>query len=205
MGFEIYSDFEKAVKMLIEGAFRTLPLSYPCEVISVKDNAVEVKTLLRPSDSDTPTIIPILESPYLTLPIKVGDIGLALNCSYLFSSILEGKEIQENILSQGRNGLFFIPLVKNNDLQNDRGSTTLTSQGGRNKVELREDGITIEGDSSIEIKTGSTSLGEILGGICEALLNANLDPVAGNGAPLSSPTLASKMPELIAKINGSFL
>lgn len=177
-----------------------------------------------------------MQSPYLTLPIKEGDLGIALNCSFLFEDMIEENQIAENLPSTKENGLFFIPLVSKGGFKGEVGKTTLSSQDHTSSVNLSEKQIELKsgdttnaqfGDNSIELNatqqtglimgsdislvSGSTievkgvsaTLGEILGDILTMLTSMNADPVAGNGAPLASPSLTSQLPQIQAKVQGN--
>lgn len=238
MIFDVSTQFEELIKNAIKKQIDTLPISYPCKVKSVKDDGVfvEVEVMLPQEKSDTPTIIPIMQSPYLTLPIKEGDLGIALNCTYLFQDMVEDKKIEEPQKSIKENGLFFIPIVSKGGFKGEVGKTTLSSQDHTSSINLSEKQIELKagdttnarfGDNSIELnatqqtglimgsdvslQSGSTveikgvtaSLGEILGDILTMLTNMNADPVAGNGAPLNSPSLTSNLPQIISKVQGN--
>lgn len=252
MIFDVSIQFEELIKNAIKKQIDTLPISYPCKVKSVKDDGVfvEVEVMLPQEESDTPTIIPIMQSPYLTLPIKEGDLGIALNCTYLFQDMIEDKKIEETQKSIKENGLFFIPIVSKSGFKGKVGETLLSSQnfksymriipesielktkainseseeiqlkiGSTTKASFENNSITLQATSqsaltmgndvslasgsTIEIKGISSTLGEILGDILTMLTNMNLDLVAGNGAPLNSPSLTSNLPQIISKVQGN--
>lgn len=140
-----------------------LPISYPCKVISIdseKKGFVEVQTLLPQTQTDVPRKIPVLRSPYLSLPIKVGDIGIALNCSFLFEKALGDEAIEKSIASSRTNGLFFIPLVPSSQIQDKDNETTLTSQNKQNKIILSDDKISSTiGSKSIEFTSDKVDFG----------------------------------------------
>lgn len=119
----IAQNLQTMISSTISDYLINLPESYPCKVKSYADGLVEVETLLVSTQNDIPTKIPALQSPYFTLPIQEGDIGLALNCSFLFYPILEGKTLENNIKTTQKNGLFFIPLLPK-DQQNEVGDIT---------------------------------------------------------------------------------
>lgn len=119
----IVQNLQTYVNTAIENYLKDLSQSYPCKVLSYADGLVEVETLLVKGKNDVPVKIPPLQSPYFTLPIQEGDIGIALNCSYLFAPILEDLKIEANILSTQKNGLFFIPLLQKTK-QNEVGDIT---------------------------------------------------------------------------------
>ena len=151
MIFDVSAQFEELIKNAIKKQIDTLPISYPCKVKSVKDDGVfvEVEVMLPQEKSDTPTIIPIMQSPYLTLPIKEGDLGIALNCTYLFQDMVEDKKIEEAQKSIKENGLFFIPIVSKSGFEGEVGKTTLSSQDHTSSINLSE--------KQIELKAGDTT------------------------------------------------
>lgn len=122
----ITQNLQSLINASIERYLENLAQSFPCKVLSYADGLVEVETLLVKGKNDVPVKIPTIQSPYFTLPIQEGDIGLALNCSYLFAPILENKDIETNILSTQKNGLFFLPLLQK-DKQYETGDITFKS------------------------------------------------------------------------------
>lgn len=221
MIYDVSAQFEEIINRAISQQIANLPLSYPCKVKKVQDDGVfvEIETMLNKDDVDVERIIPIMQSPYLVLPIKEGDLGIALNCSYLFEEMIEDNQIVENLPSTKENGLFFVPLVSKGGFKGKVGDTMLSSQDGSSKITLRQDQaeivagqnskldlaqeVVLASGSTIEVKGASATLGEILGDILDMLTNMNLDAVAGNGAPLNSPTLTSRLPQIIAKVQGN--
>lgn len=238
MIYDISSDFEELINNFISKRLEVLPLSYPCKVSKVDDSGVyvEVETLLQKEEVDIPRIIPIMQSPYLTLPVSEGDLGIALNCSFLFAQIIEDEEITENERAVKENALFFIPLVSKGGFKGEVGKTILSDQEFKSTLTLEQEQITLNATDSVsltmskeevnlqssdtttlkmsnevslqtagtlEFKGATATLGEILGDILDMLTKANLDPVAGNGAPLNSPSLASSIPQIQAKIKGN--
>lgn len=204
MIYDVTAQFEEILNTAIAKQVENLPISYPCKVKSVENDGVYVtiETLLKKEKSDVDRKIPIMQSPYLTLPIQVGDIGIALNCSYLFEDAINDNEIPENQKSTKENALFFIPLVSKSKFKGKVGETQLSNKDNTSSLVLKES-VTLTSQSTIEVKGVSATLGEILGDIISMLTKMNLDPVAGNGAPLNSPTLASDLPQIQAKIQGN--
>lgn len=97
---------------------------------------------------------------------------------------------------------------------NDKNQLTINDQSinmnsnNSNQITMDNQSITIDGSSIVlngkqplDIKTSSTSLKELLNEILNMLMKMNLDTVAGNGAPLASPTLASTLPQIQAKLS----
>lgn len=221
MIYDITSNFEAILENSIIKKIDTLPLSYPCKVTKVDDSGVfvEIETLLKKDESDIPRIIPIMQSPYLTLPISEGDIGIALNCSFLFAQIIEDEEITENERAVKENALFFVPLVSKSSFKGEVGVTRLSDKEDTSSLTLNKNEailkssddtsltltneVSLQTAGTLEFKGATATLGEILGDILDMLTKANLDPVSGNGAPLNSPSLASSIPQIQAKIKGN--
>lgn len=143
MIFNIQENLQNYINQAIDKRLAQLPISYPCKVKSVDSGFVEVETLLIADQNDIAVKIPIMQSPYLTLPIQEGDIGIALNCSYLFDSIINDVEVKENIKSIQKNGLFFIPLLPASKA-NKSTDITLTSANGDSQIVLNDSELSIK-------------------------------------------------------------
>lgn len=145
MIFNIQENLQSYLEAVVKKFLNDLPISYPCKVNSYDKGLVEVETLLKADDTDIAVKIPVMQSPYLTLPIQKGDIGIALNCSYLFDAIVQGAEIKENIKTVQKNGLFFIPILPASKV-NEIDDITLTSANGDSQIILN--------DSQLSLKVG---------------------------------------------------
>lgn len=142
------------IQRQIANAIAQLPISYPCQVTAIdskKKGFVEVQTLLPQTQNDLPRTIPVLRSPYLSLPIKVGDIGIALNCSFVFEKALSGEKIEKSLLATKKNGLFFIPLCESSKVKTPDNETTITSQNTNQKITLSDSEIIVSVDQK-EVK-----------------------------------------------------
>lgn len=107
----IQNNLQTFINDFINRAISQLPTSFPCQVLGFSNGMVKIQTLLIPTQNDTPLEIPALQSPYLTLPIQAGDIGIALNCDFLFDTLITQETLKENVRATQKNGLFFIPLL----------------------------------------------------------------------------------------------
>lgn len=222
MIFDVSAQFEELIKNAIKKQIDTLPISYPCKVKSVKDDGVfvEVEVMLPQEKSDTPTIIPIMQSPYLTLPIKEGDLGIALNCTYLFQDMVEDKKIEEAQKAIKENGLFFIPIVSKSGFKGEVGKTTLSSQDHTSSINLSEkqielkatqqtglimgSDVSLQSGSTIEVKGVSASLGEILGDLITALNTLSLTQSTAPGSPVTlPPNFLTDLTAIQTKITGN--
>lgn len=222
MIFDVSSQFEELLKNAIKKQIDMLPLSYPCKVKSVKNDGVfvEIETMLPKKDSDTPTIIPIMQSPYLSLPVSEGDIGIALNCSYIFEDMIEDKKIENSQKSIKENGLFFVPVVSKNGFKGEVGKTTISSQDHsssmvleKNKVDIKAteqtslsmgNDIILKSGSTVEVKGVTASLGEILGDLINALNSLSLTQSTAPGTPVTlPPNFLSDLISIKTKIEGN--
>lgn len=107
----IQNNLQTFINDCINRAISQLPTSFPCQVLGFSNGMVKIQTLLIPTQNDTPLEIPALQSPYFTLPIQAGDIGIALNCDFLFDTLITQGTLKENVRATQKNGLFFIPLL----------------------------------------------------------------------------------------------
>lgn len=141
------TQFAEIVNKAINAKLSELPFSFPCKVTSIDDSGVYVnlETLLSKNQNDTEySNIPIMQSPYITAPIKEGDIGIALNCSFLFDLLIEDKTIEFNQKTIRDNALFFIPIVSKANQQNDIKNLTLLNQNKDIKQIFSSDSISFD-------------------------------------------------------------
>lgn len=147
MIFDTATQFNEIINKAINAKLSELPFSFPCKVTSIDSSGVyvNVETLLSKTQNDTEyQNIPIMQSPYITTPIQAGDIGIALNCSFLFDLIIDDKEIEFNQKTIRDNALFFIPLVSKKNQQNDIANLTLLNQNKDIKQVFSSENITFD-------------------------------------------------------------
>lgn len=157
MIFNIQDNLQSYIEAVIKKFLNDLPISYPCKVKSYDKGLVEVETLLKADDTDIAVKIPVMQSPYLTLPIKEGDIGIALNCTYLFDTIIQDVEIKENIKTVQKNGLFFIPLLSASKA-NETTDITLTSANGDSQIVLNDSELSVRVANQEALSSDGSSL-----------------------------------------------
>lgn len=198
------------IAKIVDDRVSKLPISYPCKVVSVDSEDkvfVEVETLLPKDKNDVNLKIPILQSPYLTLPIKEGDIGLALNCSYLFEKKLLGEDIETKLQTIRANGLFFVPLVSKDDFKGEMGITSIISQDNTARISLKENTIEsiiskddtlktsiIQSDSEIKLKSSDSTKFEM----STSVLLQSGSTIEAKGV---SATLGEILSDLITALN----
>lgn len=144
--------FSKFIEQKVVEYITKLPFSYPCEVEEVDSEQkgfVKVKCLIPTDDTKKPLSIPVLRSPYLHLPIKKGDLGIALNCDFLFEKMLSKEEITQRLSSYRDNGLFFVPLVASEDIKAEEKNTTIYNQEQDKEITLAKDKIEIKAEDNV--------------------------------------------------------
>lgn len=181
--FNIQDNLQSFLDSRIKKFIEELPISYPCKVKSFQDGFVEVETLLKSDDTGIVVKIPIMQSPYLTLPIQEGDIGIALNCSYLFDTVIEDIEIKENIKTIGKNGLFFIPLLQS-QRANETSDITLSSCEGKTKAIFNDNGYSLNIEDKTKITATNSDITIELGG--QEVISSD-GSVVNINTPISQP------------------
>lgn len=110
-----------------------------------------------------------------------------------------------NVVNKDKAKLTFtdgvIELKNNDDNESITMDKNIVIKSNQDNITL-DKGVSIKSSSPMEIKTDASSLYEVLNDILNMLTKMNLDPIAGNGSPLASPTLTADLPTIITKLNG---
>lgn len=164
MIIDVSTQLDELISRIVREQISLLPISYPCKVKKIQDDGVfvVVETLMPKEDVDVERTIPIMQSPYLTLPIQEGDIGIALNCSFLFEEVMDDKKINEKQEANKENGLFFIPLVSKSGFKGKVGETMLSNKDHSSKISFTDNGIEIKvKDKGAVINDSKVELGDV--------------------------------------------
>ena len=134
----------------------------PLQCFFVKVNKAEGNyidcELTTGEDTLTPiTKVPVIQSPYISPIVKVGDFGLLLNVAISLDSVLADKI--DNLKLQGQNYFVFLPLIKDADYKSAANVLTLSSEDLKSKIELSNEKLNVEVEKDIiEAAKGSYSL-----------------------------------------------
>lgn len=157
MNFDFKGYMVDSIEYLAEKNNANLPTCYPCEIVEYDGIKAKVKVLLKDYDNVEFDDVCIMQSPYLHLPIKAKDKGIAINAGYVFNELLEDKPITQNIKAIGSLALIFIPFVSESLKAEDIESTILTNETRDSSLTLKEKNI-IYKNENCELKIEDTNL-----------------------------------------------
>ena len=144
MNFDFKGYMVDSIEYLAEKNNANLPTCYPCEIVEYDGVKAKVKVLLKDYDNVEFDDVCIMQSPYLHLPIKAKDKGIAINAGYVFNELLEDKPITQNIKAIGSLALIFIPFVSESLKAEDIESTILTNETRESTLTLKENTLTFD-------------------------------------------------------------
>ena len=144
MNFDFKGYMVDSIEYLAEKNNANLPTCYPCEIVEYDGVKAKVKVLLKDYDNVEFDDVCIMQSPYLHLPIKAKDKGIAINAGYVFNELLEDKPITQNIKAIGSLALIFIPFVSESLKAEDIKSTILTNETREATLTLKENTLTFD-------------------------------------------------------------
>lgn len=182
MIYNIQTNLQTFINECINRAISQLPTSFPCQVLGFSNGIVKIQTLLIPTPNDTPLEIPALQSPYLTLPIQAGDIGIALNCDFLFDTLITQETLKKNVRATQKNGLFFIPLLPASKQNLPTDITITTPQKNTQIIANDSQGVSITINKLNALSSNGTTLNTALPIMQE---NTPID-ISGSGGSLGS-------------------
>lgn len=157
MNFDNKGYMINSIKYLAEQNNMNLSTCYPCEIIKYDGIKAKIKILLKDYDNVEFDDVCIMQSPYLHLPIKEKDKGIAINAGYVFNELLDDKEITQNIKAIGSLALIFIPFVSESLKVEDIESTILTNETREATLTLKEKNI-IYKNENCELKIEDKNL-----------------------------------------------
>ena len=73
------------INKLIDEKISPFEFGMPCEIVEYDGVKAKVKVLLKDYDNVEFDDVCIMQSPYLHLPIKAKDKGIAINAGYVFN------------------------------------------------------------------------------------------------------------------------
>lgn len=135
----------------------------PCHVVAREGAIVTVAFDVQPQAGITipQTKIPILESQYVKLPIKIGDRGVTLPVMASIASAagLGGEAAPFLNSTFNLSSLVFVPIGNSGWSNPDGTATIVTSQDGSSVVTVKDSGITMaKGSSTISITSSGIQI-----------------------------------------------
>ena len=148
-----------------------LPKAIPCQVQNVKNNIVDVMSLLKTNNiSSIITDVPVMRPIYFHYPIKTGDLGLLICSNYAFYDFVEKNTLIAGELQKvfDGSGYLFLPLAPTMaDFTKDKEAFELYSLDGftslvidNEKIEIK-DNAGEEDTNNILIDTAGISIADV--------------------------------------------
>ena len=104
------------ISNIVDEKLNNLPISLPAKVVKRNKSTVSVLPLITFGTLDAAQIddVPIAKSPYLNEPLKAGDFGLLIPCSYFYQSIVtDGLNKIESVVPTVTTGNYlFLPITQ---------------------------------------------------------------------------------------------
>ena len=117
--FEMTSQVDRLRTMIsniVDEKLNNLPISLPAKVVKRNKSTVSVLPLITFGTLDPAQIddVPIAKSPYLNEPLKAGDFGLLIPCSYFYQSIVtDGLTKIDSVVPTVTTGNYlFLPITQ---------------------------------------------------------------------------------------------
>lgn len=150
-------------QQILEDVQKTMGQALPCHVVARNGAIVTVAFDVQPPEGVVlPQVkCPILESVYLKLPIKVGDIGVTIpvGANIAPAAGLGGKAAPFMVTPLNMSSLIFVPIGNLGWSNPDGTATIVTSQNGSSVVTIGDSGITMQkGSSSISITSSGVAI-----------------------------------------------
>lgn len=146
----------------IQKQLANLPISQPAQVKSRNGVYVSAVSLLNFGKNNTTfENVTLLQNPYINIPIKSGDIGLLIPCSFAYSNMIEGKTDLAPVPTMATGSYFFLPLVTKSSYQGEDTNTTLYSQSGTETIKVTDNGLDLLTDAITITSNKVTILGNL--------------------------------------------
>lgn len=186
------------VENIVDERLSRLPLSLPAKVDSRKKSTVSVTPVLTFGTLPASRIddVPIMKSPYFNEPIKAGDFGLLIPCSYFFQSLVtDNLDTVDKLIPTVTTGNYvFLPLAREGDNPSDGVESELWSKGKSRYCRVKDDRIELGGTTGQ--LTEYTALNTAMQGFITAF-NSHTHPAPGGAT--SAPTVPATLDLSAAK------
>ena len=186
----------------IDKKIASLPISLPCKVVKRNKVLVSVTTCIKFGDLQEQRIedVPIIKSPYLNEPVKVGDFGILVPVSFFYQSIVtDNKSLLNDTIPSGRmNNFYFLPLTQEGTEPTDGTETVLSSKGLTGTVKVKDDAIELYGNDGFvtEFTALKTKVDTFI-----TSLNTHTHNVTAPGSPSGPPVPTMTLDITTAKVS----
>lgn len=207
MGEDIYTSLSVIVQNKLNEALSSELNCFLVKVTKTDGQFVSVKLASQEKGFKDCEKIPIIQSPYFSPIVKVGDLGLALNIHIDIGNALNELAFNRNVFNQDY--LIFLPLITKSQFKSNAEVLTITSSDFNSKIELSNDklsatckSLTLEatGSDPLKIKNGAGSLADVIeqlftcmDGLAAGLQGNMSNPGAYNGVKSGAKSAISKI------------
>lgn len=219
---DIYTSLSVIVQNKLNEALSSELNCFLVKVTKTDGQYVSVKLTSQEKGFKDCEKIPIIQSPYFSPIVKVGDIGLALNIHIDIGNALNELPFNRNVFNQDY--LVFLPLITKSQFKSNAEVLTITSSDFNSKIELSNDklsttcksietkanetyslnakSLTLEatGSDPLKIKNGAGSLADVIeqlftcmDGLAAGLQGNMSNPGAYNGVKSGAKSTISKI------------
>ena len=199
----ITSRLRSMIEEIVNDAIDRLPISIPAKVASRSKSTVSVVPVITFGGLDAARIddVPIAKSPYFNEPIKAGDFGLLIPCSYFYQSIVTDSlnEVKSVIPTVTTGNYIFVPLARVGDNPSTGIESEIWSKGKSRTLTVKDDKIQLGGTTgnATEYAALNTALQSFI-----AIFNAHVHTSSAPGSPTTSPVTPATLDISASKVAG---
>lgn len=176
------------IENIVEEKLNRLPISLPAKVETRKKSTVSVTPVLTFGTLPASIIddVPIAKSPYFNEPVKAGDFGLLIPCSYFYQSLVTDNlsKVDKVIPTITTGNYIFLPLARVSDNPSDGTETELWSKGKTRYCRVKDNRIELGGSTGYF--TEYTALNTAIQGFITAF-KTHTHTCSGSGGTSSVP------------------
>lgn len=188
----LVSRLRTTIENIVDERLNRLPISLPAKVDARKKSTVSVTPILTFGTLPASRIddVPLMKSPYFNEPVKAGDYGLLIPCSYFYQSIVtDNLEKVDKVIQTVTTGNYvFLPLARVGDNPSDGVDSEIWSKGKSRYCRVKDDRIELGGATGFF--TEWTALNTAIQGFITTF-NSHTHPAPGGAT--SAPTVLATL------------
>lgn len=138
------------IENIIDEKLNRLPISIPAKVAKRSKSTVNVIPVITfGMDAAQIDDVPIAKSPYFNEPVKAGDYGMLIPCSYFYQSLVTDNlnTIEQVIPTVTTGNYIFLPLARIDDNPSDGVESEIWSKGKSRTLRVTDDVIELGSDA----------------------------------------------------------